>query len=250
MSKVADMSRLIFPKEEMMKRRVLLTGLVTILLVACNIIAPEPTVTPVPTATFNPTSTPTIIPTATLARVTLTVKGTLINCRFGPGTGYALINELSQDVTARVVGRNESFTWWYVRDPGNPNGFCWVSANVTETRGAVEELPVVKSPVTNVTKASLRAEPDRIVVNCDQFPQTIFLEAEITTDGPAYVTWRWEASTGAVSDNVILVFEEAGKKVINDLYPIGAPNDYWVKLHISAPNEIIEQVNIPVSCTQ
>jgi hypothetical protein len=160
-----------------------------------------------------------------------------------------LINELSQGVSARVVGRNESSTWLYIRDPGNPNGFCWVSANVTETQGAVEELPVVLSPVTAVTKTSLRAEPDRIVVNCDQFPQTIFLEAEVTTDGPAYVSWRWEASTGVSSDKVILVFEEAGKQVINDYYQIGAPNEYWVKLHIFTPNEIIEQVNIPVSCT-
>ena len=249
MSKAAEMSRLIFPKEEMMKRRVLLTGLVSILLAACTFIAPEPTTTPIPTAIFSPTSTPVITPTVTPARVTLTVKDTLVNCRFGPGTGYALINELSQNVSARVIGRNESSTWWYIRDPGNPNGFCWISANVTETQGAVEELPVVQAPVTAVTKASLRAEPDRIVVNCDQFPQTIFLEAEVTTDGPAFVTWRWEASTGVSSDNVILVFDQAGKQVINDYYQIGAPNEYWIKLHITTPNEIIEQVNIPVSCT-
>ena len=235
-----------------MKRRVLLTGLVSIALAACSFTAPVPTITPAPTSTviFSPTSTPAIIPTATLVRVTLTVKDTLINCRYGPGTGYVLINELSQNESARVIGRDASLTWWYIRDPGNPNGFCWVSANVTVTQGAVEELPVVQAPVTTVTKTSLRAEPDRIVVGCDKFPQTIFLEAEVTTDGPAYVTWRWEASTGAVSDNVILVFEEAGKQVINDYYQIGAPNEYWIKLHITTPNEIIKQVNIPVSCTQ
>jgi hypothetical protein len=203
-----------------MKRRVLLTGLVSMLLAACILTAPEPTVTPAPTTAFSPTSTPAIIPTATLARVTLTVKDTLVNCRFGPGTGYALINELGQNVSARVIGRNASLTWWYIRDPGNPNGFCWVSANVAETQGAVEELPVVQAPVTN----------------------------EVTTDGPAYVTWRWEASTGAASDNVILVFEAAGKQVINDYYQIGAPNEYWVKLHITTPSEIVKQVNIPVSC--
>lgn len=249
MNKAAGIGRRTFPKEEIMKRRVLLTGLVSMLLAACVFTTPEPTVTPAPTAIFSPTSMPVIIPTATLVRVTLTVKDTLVNCRFGPGTGYALINELSQNVSARVVGKNAALTWWYIRDPGNPNGFCWVSANVTEIQGTVEELPVVQSPATSVTKASLRAEPDRIVVGCDQFPQTIFLEAEVTTDGPAYVTWRWEASTGAVSDNVILVFETSGKQVINDYYQIGAPNEYWVKLHITMPNEIIKQVNIPVSCT-
>jgi hypothetical protein len=162
---------------------------------------------------------------------------------------YELVNELHVGQSARVVGRDESSTWWYIRDPGNPNGFCWVSASVTETQGATDQLAVTLAPVSTVIKASLRAEPDRIIVDCDQFPQTIFLEAEVTTNGPTFVKWRWEASTGVSSDSAILVFEEAGKQVINDYYQIGASDEYWVKLHIFEPNEIIEQVNIPVSCT-
>ena len=230
-----------------MKRRVLFTGLITILLVACANTTPAPTA--VPTATlFTVSLLPTLTPTAAPVRVDLLVTDKLINCRFGPGTVYELIDELHEGQSASVVGRDATFTWWYIRDPGNPNGFCWVSANVTKTQGTVEELPVVQSPVPTVTKASLRAEPDRIVVNCDQFPQTIFLEAEVTTNGPTFVTWRWEASTGVSSENVILVFEQSGMQVINDYYQIGAPNEYWVKLHILEPNEIIKQVNIPASC--
>ena len=229
-----------------MKRRVLFTGLITILLVACANTTPAPIA--VPTATLFTVSLPTLTPTIVPVRVNLLVTDKLINCRFGPGTVYELIDELHEGQSASVVGRDATFTWWYIRDPGNPNGFCWVSANVTKTQGTVEELPVIQSPVPTVTKASLRAEPDRIVVNCDQFPQTIFLEAEVTTNGPTFVTWRWEASTGVSSENVILVFEQSGMQVINDYYQIGAPNEYWVKLHILEPNEIIKQVNIPASC--
>ena len=229
-----------------MKRRVLFTGLITILLVACVNTTPAPTA--VPTATLFTVSLPTLTPTAAPVRVDLLVTDKLINCRFGPGTVYELIDELHEGQSASVVGRDATFTWWYIRDPGNPNGFCWVSANVTKTQGTVEKLPVAQSPVPTVTKASLRAEPNRIVVNCDQFPQTIFLEAEVTTNGPTFVTWRWEASTGVSSENVILVFEQSGMQVINDYYQIGAPNEYWVKLHILEPNEIIKQVNIPASC--
>jgi hypothetical protein len=181
--------------------------------------------------------------------VDLRVTGELVNCRFGPGTVYELINELHQGQSARVVGTNVSLTWWYIRDPGNPDGFCWVSSSVTEVEGVVEELPVVQAPFVTVTNAALRAEPDRIVVGCTQFPQTIFLEAEVTTNGPTFVTWKWEASTGASSENVIMVFEEAGTQVINDYYQIGAPNEYWIKLHILEPNEITRQINVPVSCT-
>jgi len=229
-----------------MKRRILLTGLISILLSACTAATPVPVA---PTVTLIPTPLPTLTPTPAPVKVDLHVTSELVNCRFGPGTVYDLVNELRAGQSARVVGRDDLSTWWYIRDPGNPNGFCWVSANVTETQGIVDQLPVVQSPVTTVIDASLRAEPDRMVVNCDQFPQTIFLEAEVTTNGPAFVTWRWEASTGVSSDQVILVFEQAGKKVINDYYQIGAPNEYWVKLHILAPNEIVKQVNIPVSCT-
>ena len=231
-----------------MKRRVLITGLTLILLTACVAATPVPTAIPTSTATIVPTSIPTFTPTATPVMVDLRVLNKPVICRFGPGTVYELMDELGEGQSAHVIGRNESFTWWYIRDPGNPNGFCWVAANLTETQGAVEELPVVQAPSPIVTDASLRVEPDRIVVSCDKFPQTIFLEAEITTNGPTFVTWRWEASTGVSSENTILVFEQSGKQIINDYYRIGAPNDYWVKLHILTPNEIVKKVSVPVSC--
>ncbi len=230
-----------------MKRRVLFSGLVYIFLSSCAAATPMPIATP--TATPFSTSTPTLVPTATPAQLELRVMGELVNCRSGPGTVYELINELQAGQAVRVVGRDQPLSWWYIRDPGNPNGFCWVSAKVTEIEGNPEELPVVSAPISTVTRVTLRAEPDRIVVGCDQFPQTIFLEAEVTTNGPTFVTWKWEASTGVSSENVIMVFEAAGTQLINDYYQIGAPNEYWIKLHILEPNQITRQVNVPVSCT-
>jgi hypothetical protein len=100
-----------------------------------------------------------------------------------------------------------------------------------------------------VTKVNLRLEPTRIVVNCDQFPQTVFFEAEITVNGPTYMTWRWEASTGVSSTDGLLVYGEAGTKIINDYYQIAAPNEYWIQLHILTPNESVTQVAFPASCT-
>lgn len=233
-----------------MNRRFILAGFASILITACTASTPAPVVINTPTVITQPTFTPTLIPAPTPVHVLLTVKDTRINCRFGPGITYELINELPQGELLRAVGRNESSTWWYVNDPGNPSGHCWVSADVTQVDGAADQLPVIQSPGAAVTDVSLRIEPSRIVVNCNQFPQTIFLEAQVTTNSPAYVTWRWEASTGVSSPDATLVFEQAGMQLINDYYQIGAPNDYWIKLHILTPNEWIEEVKFPVTCTQ
>lgn len=233
-----------------MKRLILFTGTLSLLLAACSISAPVPIATSTPTIV--PTialSTPTVIPSPTPVQLSLRVKDELVNCRFGPGTGYETINELPRGETARVIGRNDASSWLYVRDPGNPGGFCWLSASVVEIEGPVDQLSVILPPFVTVTDVSLRAEPNRIVVNCSQFPQTVFFEAEITTNGPTLLTWSWEASTGVSSNVGSMIFEEAGTQVINEFYPIGGPNDYWVKLHILTPNVLEEQVNFPVSCT-
>jgi hypothetical protein len=218
---------------------------------SCNIVGQEPTATPTSSITITPEPilTPTLTPTAPPQEVTLRVKDELINCRLGPGIEFEPVNELSQGQSARVAGRNDASTWWYIRDPGNPGGFCWVSAEVTEIEGSTNELPVAQVSLVTVTEVSLRAEPDRIVVGCDQFPQTVFFEAEITTNGPVLMTWQWEASTGAISDIGTLIFQAAGTQVINEFYPINAPNEYWVKLHVLTPNQIVRQVNFPVTCT-
>jgi len=231
-------------------RPVLFAGLLSVLLLACNFNTPTPTQTAEPPSTARPPSTPTVIPTSTRVEVSMTVMDEIINCRFGPGTEYVLVNELKKGQSARVIGRNYASVWFYIRDPGNPNGFCWVSADVIQTTGPVADLPVIQPPFVTVTDFALRVEPSRILVNCSQFPQTVFLEAEMTTNGPTLLTWKWEASTGVISDIGTLIFQEAGTQVINEYYQIGAPNEYWVKLYILTPNEMVQQVTIPVNCTQ
>src|SRR5574340_278692 len=50
-----------------------------------------------------------------------------VNCRFGPGTIYAVISRLEPGQSSRVEGRDYTGAWMYVHDPLNPGGFCWVS---------------------------------------------------------------------------------------------------------------------------
>lgn len=234
-----------------MNRLVLLAGLLSISLAGCSLGSnpPQPTLIPLPTVLPSSTPEPIITSTPTIPLVTVQVSAELANCRIGPGTMFQMVGEIAQGKSLNAIGRNDNLTWWYVKDPGNPGGFCWVSADVTEEQGSVELLPVIPPPVGSVVDVRLRVEPNRISVNCSQFPQTVFFEAEITTNGPALFTWKWEASTGAVSDVGTLIFEEAGTQVVNEYYQINAPNEYWVKFIVLSPNEAVEQVTFPVSCT-
>ncbi|MDP1545062.1 MAG: hypothetical protein Q8L87_03490 [Anaerolineales bacterium] len=234
-----------------MNHTLLMMGVLAIMLAACGQTPTEPAPPPTLSATVVPSAVPSpaVTATPTLPQVTVQLKTERVNCRFGPGTVYQLVNEISQGRALRAVGRNEASNWWYVRDPGNPGGSCWVSADVTEAQGEAEQLPVIPPPFVTVTKVDLRVEPNRILVGCSQFPQTVFFEAQVTTNGPTLLTWKWEASTGVVSDVGSLVFEEAGTQAINEFYRINGPNEYWVKLYILTPNEKVEQVNFPVNCT-
>lgn len=234
-----------------MIRLVLLAGLVLFGLLACRGTSPQPTTLPTLPPTSQPVlpSVPSSTPTPKIVEVSMRVTAEIVNCRFGPGTVYQTLNEIGQGKTLRAVGRNETSTWWLVQDPGNPGGLCWVSADVIEELEDPAPLTIMPLPFVTITKVDLRVEPNRIVVNCSQFPQTVFFEAQVTANGPTLLTWKWEVSTGITSDVGTLIFEEAGTQVINEYYQINAPNEYWVKLHVLTPNTRIEEVAFPVSCT-
>lgn len=231
-----------------MNRFVLLAGLIFTLVGCTNSNTPPlptPTIaTPTPAL---PTPTP-VPPIPTAVEISVRVTAERANCRFGPGTIYQTLNEVNGGRSLTAVGRNDTSTWWQVEDPINPGGFCWVASEVTEARGDTSQLSVVEPPFVRVTKAELRVEPNRIVVGCNQFPQTVFFEAQVTANGPTLLTWQWEASTGVTSNVGTLIFQEAGTQIINEYYQVNAPSDYWVKLKILTPNEVVEQVFFPVSC--
>ena len=95
-----------------MKRLVLLAGLfVTLVGCTSQSTPPPPTPTVAPTTEPSPTLPPV---TATLAIVEVPVQVTaeLANCRFGPGTVYQTMNEISSGRTLIAVGRNDTSTWW------------------------------------------------------------------------------------------------------------------------------------------
>jgi uncharacterized protein YraI len=245
-----------------MRNRLWFAGLTSAAaLLACNISAPPPSAptTHLPINTgAQPSSTvppptlpfdlPTFTPTSTPTLASLHPKDAPVNCRFGPDTVYILVGELKSGQSAQISGKDPQGTWYYVEDPGNPGGNCWVSADFVEVTGNVDSLPVVPPPIPSVIEIGVSVNPARVVVPCSQFPQVIYVNADITTNGPTLVTYRWEVSTGVSSVNNTIAFEGASTQTISDFYKIASPNDYWIIMHVLSPNDISEKSDFQVNC--
>ncbi len=245
-----------------MRNRLCLAGLtLAAALLACNSNTPPPsppTIDPLTEAQAQPSGTltphplpvdlPTYTPTSTPSIARARPKASLVNCRFGPGTVYSMVGELKEGQSASIAGINSQGTWYYIEDPGNPDGHCWVAVDFVETTGNVEALPIVNPPAASVTKIAVTMQQPRLVAACDQFPQVVYFSADITTNGPALVTYRWEVSTGVSSVNNTIAYEEASTQTISDYYQIASPNDYWISMHVLDPNDISEKADFQVIC--
>jgi len=201
-----------------------------------------PTFTPVPLA--SPTST--VIPTPTTPVVTpLTVN---INCRLGPDVGYDAISALVLGQMAQVAGRNDDSSWWYIHDPQNPGGYCWISADVVSIAGPVAGIPIIAPPAAIVTKVTVDASiPSSIMCGG---PNPVDFSGNITTNGPATVKFQWEI-TGDKSNTTspqTLDFTAAGTVSAPDpgAYNVDCGN-YTITLHILSPNDISAKKNFKIS---
>lgn len=212
----------------------------------------EPTDSPV-LVVIPPNTTPVVYLESTATPVPRPVYATgrslPVNCRFGPGTIYQVISRLDAGQSSRIEGKDYTGGWMQIHDPLNPGGFCWVSTTPVDIEGDSLTLPFIDPPLVTVYKLDVRVEPERITVGCDDFPQYALFVAEVTTNGPTLVNWRWELSTGEVTDAAQLLFDQAETKTLQKGIVVQSPNDYWGQLHINAPNEIVERAILVANCT-
>jgi hypothetical protein len=162
---------------------------------------------------------------------------------------YEVIGTLEAGRTTRADAKDYTEGWLYVHDPLNPGGYCWVSKAAVELDGELTWLSVKDPPSVTVRKVDVYVEPARVTVACDNFPQFALLVGEITVNGPTVVNWRWELSTGEATEPELIAFEEAATTTVQKSFVIYSPNDYWARLHINWPNEIVDQANFVANCT-
>lgn len=166
----------------MINRRLLLIGTSLFLILACSFQATNPTPdpgavqtavagtiavalpsalatgSPIPTATA-PSLEPSAMPSATISptpfslftvtpsvpTITVTVD---TNCRTGPGKIYPRVGFLLVGEVAEVIAKDPSGSFYYIRNPDDPNGFCWVTGQYAVVSGNVFVLPIFTPPAT------------------------------------------------------------------------------------------------------
>ncbi len=209
----------------------------------------------IPILTLTPVTTqlsfelPTAAPTSTPSVLLASPQDQPVNCRFGPGTSYAVTGALILGRQAEIIGKNSDSTWWYVRNPSDPSTSCWLSADFVETVGNVELLPVVNPPVIMVTGVQVRIDPPVLNVGCNAFPQVVIISADVTASGPSTVTWHWESSTGFISPDKQIVFAVGDTKTVQDYYQVSGVNDYRIQVQTTFPNIMTGQASFKVVCT-
>jgi len=176
-----------------------------------------------PIATFTP-ELPVFTPTATLSPTPIFTSTPLIpqisvseptNCRVGPGKVYDRVGALLLGEVAEVAGRNPIGNYWYIRNPDQSNGFCWLWGEYATVTGNISVLPVYTPPPTPTPTpnfASFYAGKD----TCTGW------WVDIELDNTGGVSFRSIALTlrDTINDTVLSMYADS----FTDLNGCGTPN--------------------------
>lgn len=105
----------------------------------------SPTWTASLTSTITLTATPVFTQTPLIPRITVSVD---TNCRVGPGRVYPRVGALLVGEVAEVYGRDPTGEYWYIRNPDDANGYCWVWGEYAVLTGPYLYLPILTPPPT------------------------------------------------------------------------------------------------------
>ncbi len=234
------------------------------LLLACNfpLFAPRPTPT-APGPASADTDTPTVQAVASFTPVPLTATATIVptpsvpivtpnaanvNCRQGPDVAYNSVAVLASGSSTQVAGRSADGTWWYVRDPSNQSGFCWIFSGVVTLSGPTGNIPVQAAPFAIPTGVTVDvALPSTIACGG---PNPVTFSGTITTNGAVTVKYQWEI-TGDKTNTTepqTLDFTDASTKNVPDpgAYSVDC-GKYTVTLHVISPNDISAKKNFKIA---
>ena len=108
-----------------------------------------------------------------------------------------------------------------------------VSAQTSPT-SVTTSVPRTPGPVFAVTAAAASVSPGSYSGAC---PGTFVFSANITTNGPGSVTYRWERSDGTAGQTETLNFTGAGTQAVTNSRQLSANGSFWERVHVLTPND-------------
>ncbi len=229
------------------------------------------------------TATPSLSPSPTLTptpeKLTLGVA-TDTNCRTGPGSVYDRVGGIQVGETAEVFARDPGNQYFFIRNPDNASGSCWVWGRYATPSGSTAGLPVFTPPPTptqpptdtptptpvptsllislpteemhlpasfKVTAVSASAARDSYNGTC---PFLVTWSGTITANSAGTVNAIWELVGSSYTKSFTLVFASAGtKEAIPFSIYYSATNTIRARIHIIGPNEVYSnEFQISVTC--
>ena len=103
------------------------------------ILLPSLTISPISTGTATLSPTAESSPTLSKPMVSVSVQ---TNCRLGPDVSFELLGSLMPGLMAEVVGMDTSKLYYYIRNPQEPQNFCWLWGYYATTVGDITSLPL------------------------------------------------------------------------------------------------------------
>ena len=184
-----------------------------------------------------PTTAPVIVPTPSVPMVTPNAVN--VNCRSGPDLAYSSVSVLAFGTSTTVAGRTPDSSWWYVDDPNNPSGHCWIAADVVTFLGPSAGIPLASlpAPIANQVTVAVTTPP---TVVCGS-PNPVSLTGTISTNGAATVTYQWEITGNQTITTTpqTLAFTGAGTQNVTGPSPVNVDcGGYSVALHVTSPNDL------------
>lgn len=189
------------------------------------------TLTPVPSDTPQPT--PTTTPNIPIAWP----KDLGANCRYGPGKEWQAVSSLPAETVTEIAGRTVDTSWWYVNDPLNVGGFCWVSFDVVDTAGNINVIPIAKQPSASVHELTVSA---LVIFSGCGGPNTVTFSGSASVNGPISITYHWEVSgdVQVTSPEESIQLSQSGTQKLTSNFFSADCGNYTLKLVVTSPNQI------------
>jgi uncharacterized protein YraI len=83
---------------------------------------------------------------------------TVANIRSGPDTAYDVVGILPLGGVAKVAGRNDANTWWYIEFSGGAGGHAWIAGSVTTAVCLPQTVQIVAAPVLPTAQPTATGE--------------------------------------------------------------------------------------------